>query len=196
MPRPWEPLVVENDTDQEALWDATDYDKGNIALSDTYARSKGLPRAQRFPWDSSKGLYLINAYHALHCVRAVRNSIVEYHDNRTQSTPWGHVQHCLLVLRDEILCNADDTPRYTGFQASRRSGLGQVRMCRDFSQLEKWALENSACWRHIGDSWKVQGFREVDRYRFCPEGSPYKEMSETMWLESDWWKEWMDKPST
>jgi hypothetical protein len=59
-------------------------------------------------------------------------------------------------------------------------------MCRDWTQLEKWADENSACWRHIGASFG-EDVRELDRYRFCPEGSPYKEMSETLWLKDDWW---------
>jgi hypothetical protein len=188
-------LIVDNETDQEALWDATDFDKGNIALSDSYARSMGLPRSQRFPWDTSKGLYLLNAYHTLHCIRAIRNALVEFRNDEPQTTPWGHVQHCLLVVRDETICNADDTPRYTGFQAPRRSGLGQVRMCRDFSQLERWAEQNTACWRHIGSSW-TEDFDEIDRYRFCPDGSPYKKASETMYVGSDWWKEWIDKAST
>lgn len=57
-----------NETAQNELWDATGYDRGNIALDDEYAKSMDLPRSQRFPWDASKGIYYINAYHNLHCV--------------------------------------------------------------------------------------------------------------------------------
>ena len=61
-------LNGDNETQQDELWENTNYDAGNIALDDVYAKEMGLPRAQRFPWDSSKGIYLINAYHNLHCV--------------------------------------------------------------------------------------------------------------------------------
>ena len=61
-------LSGDNDTEQNELWEKTNYDAGNIALDDDYARGMGLPRAQRFPWDYSKGIYLINGYHNLHCV--------------------------------------------------------------------------------------------------------------------------------
>ncbi|KAF2656068.1 hypothetical protein K491DRAFT_555837, partial [Lophiostoma macrostomum CBS 122681] len=182
MARPWTPLEAHNDTEQDDIWARTHYDIGQIALSDDYAQSVGLPRAQRFPWDSSKGIYLLNAYHNLHCVKTIRKSLTNFRSGAPQSSPWGHIQHCLLVLRDEIMCNADDVPRYTGFQADRASGQGQYRMCRDFSKLEDWATQHTACWRHVGVESEL-GFRELDRYRFCPEGSPYKEMSESEWLQ-------------
>ncbi|GKZ33278.1 hypothetical protein AbraIFM66950_003118 [Aspergillus brasiliensis] len=191
IPIAWGPNEAINDTEQDNLWDATSYDLGNIALADDYARAVGLPRAQRFPWDNNKGIYLINAYHNLHCVKTLRTALVEFREAQPQSSPWGHVQHCLLVLRDEVMCDADDTPRYTGFQPDQKSGLGQVRMCRDWKQLEQWALEQTACWRHIGEI-SEEGFRELDRYRFCPEGSPYKEVSETTWLKGDWWRKYKD----
>lgn len=189
--RPWTPLVAHNETEQDEIWENTSYDVGQIALSDDYARSKGLPRAQRFPWDKTKGVYLINAYHNIHCVKTIRIALTEFRSNSAQSSHWGHIQHCLLVLRDEVICNADDVPRYTGFQQNRASGQGQYRMCRDFSKLEDWAMKHTACWRHIGKMGDP-GFRELDRYRFCPEGSPYKEMSEVKWLEgsSDWWRKY------
>lgn len=45
-----------------------------IALTDEFARSKNLRTSQRFPWDKSRGIYLINGYHKLHCL--VRSSIL------------------------------------------------------------------------------------------------------------------------
>lgn len=189
--RPWTPLHANNQTEQDAIWENTRYDIGQVALSDNYAKSKGLPRAQRFPWDHTKGVYLINAYHNLHCVKTIRTALLEFRSNSDQSSLWGDIQHCLLVLRDKVICNADDVPRYTGFQENQSSGLGQYRMCRDFSKLEDWALQHTACWRHIGEM-SDQGFRELDRYRFCPEGSPYMKLSEEKWLEdsSDWWQKY------
>lgn len=57
-----------NDTLTNEAWDAINIDPGSIALSDDYVARTGLPRAQRFPWDSSKGLYYLNGYHGLHCL--------------------------------------------------------------------------------------------------------------------------------
>jgi hypothetical protein len=68
IPRPWGLNDPGNDTEEDELWEKTIYDAGNIALDDEYAKAMGLPRSQRFPWDTSKGIYLINAYHNLHCV--------------------------------------------------------------------------------------------------------------------------------
>ena len=110
--------------------------------------------------------------------------MVEFKANTPQSSPYLHVIHCLNVLRDEIMCDADDTPRYTGFQPNQKSGLGQVRMCRDWTQLEAFADNHHACWRHVGEIHE-DGFRELDRYRFCPEGSPYAELARTKWLKED-----------
>ena len=64
--------------DNEALtneaWDELGYDDGSIALDYEYAKMMGLPKAQPFPWDSTKGIYFINGYHGLHCL--VRQSLI------------------------------------------------------------------------------------------------------------------------
>ena len=43
-------------------------DLGLVALDDEYVAAKGLPLAQRYPWDTSKGMYLLQGYHNLHCL--------------------------------------------------------------------------------------------------------------------------------
>ena len=70
------PFVDENETLANLAWEDVKDDLGSIALDDHYASSLGLPRAQRFPWDQSKGLYFLNAYHDLHCL--VRNTCSTY----------------------------------------------------------------------------------------------------------------------
>ncbi|MCJ1478394.1 hypothetical protein MMC13_007074 [Lambiella insularis] len=59
-------------------------------------------------------------------------------------------------LRRDILCAADDTPRYTTITKSPESAIGQVRMCRDWGRLKQ-----------LGD--------QFERFRVCPEGSGYEE---------------------
>lgn len=58
----------ENQTEADALWDKIRVDAGAVALSESYASSKGLPKAQKFPFDDDKGIYLLNGYHNLHCL--------------------------------------------------------------------------------------------------------------------------------
>ena len=65
----WTLLYPDNETAVNELWDQhTSYDTGVLALEDNYAKAMGLPRGQRWPWDSNRGIYLLNAYHNLHCV--------------------------------------------------------------------------------------------------------------------------------
>ena len=77
-----------------------------------------------------------------------------------------HALHCLDQLRQDVICNADDTPRYAGFQDPPGTGSGQVRMCRDWRKLEQWALERTACFKHEDE---VPG-PMIDRFKSCPDG--------------------------
>lgn len=63
-----DPYTDRNDTFRDELWQSINIDEGMIALPDEIAIEKGLPLAQRFPWDHSKGVYLLHGYHNLHCV--------------------------------------------------------------------------------------------------------------------------------
>lgn len=60
-----------NETLTNEAWDAINFDAGSIALDDAYVESLGLPIAQRFPWDDTKGLYFLNAYHGVHCLVSI-----------------------------------------------------------------------------------------------------------------------------
>lgn len=62
------PYDSRNKTLSIETWNNLDYDLGSIALDYDYAASLGLPKAQEFPWDNSKGLYFLNAFHSLHCL--------------------------------------------------------------------------------------------------------------------------------
>ena len=93
-----------------------------------------------------------------------------------------HVLHCLDALRQDVLCYADDTPRYTGLQAAGHSGTGQIRHCKDWNQMESWAQQHTACWRYLhGDE---PGREVMEEFKFCPEGSPYIEQMRKMFPET------------
>lgn len=104
----------------------------------------------------------------------LRKSTLEAFDGKEQELTREHVVHCLDVLRELVMCDADDTPRYTGRlnqQASAEhptSGIGQIRMCRNWNELETWAVGHSACYRAI--NYGDEAFPTTERYKFCPNG--------------------------
>jgi hypothetical protein len=64
------PFVTEGreNTIPDAEWDFQNSDTGLVALTDEYVAGMDLPRAQRFPWDESKGIYFLHGHHNLHCL--------------------------------------------------------------------------------------------------------------------------------
>jgi hypothetical protein len=96
------------------------------------------------------------------------------HDKVPQSLHFSHINHCLDAFRQDIICNADDTPRYTGLAKSHSdapsSGIGQVRMCKDWGRLEKWAVEHSACYKYKVGTTTEDGIPR-DRFKYCPDGN-------------------------
>jgi hypothetical protein len=59
-----------NRTVQDAAWDRVDIEPWNgfVALDEDYTIMQGLPHSQRWPWDLSKGVYILTSSHELHCV--------------------------------------------------------------------------------------------------------------------------------
>ncbi|KAF7858522.1 hypothetical protein EAF04_009122 [Stromatinia cepivora] len=150
-------------------WEFPMADTGVIALTDAFVAEKGLPSAQRWPWDSSRGIYLLQGHHNLHCLKKLRTSILQFRNQTEQTEPVPHVDHCLIALREDILCNADDSPRYSSEEAGRGTAFGQYRLCRDWTRLDEWANKHSAC--YIEPDTYEDGVGEVERYRRCPDGS-------------------------
>lgn len=96
---------------------------------------------------------------------------MEYRHGEEQSRKWGHIAHCLDALRRQVLCDADDTPRATERRPEAISGLGQYRQCRDWSQLEAWAKEHTACYKRPDRP--IPGMKNIEKYKYCPDGSGY-----------------------
>ena len=96
---------------------------------------------------------------------------MEYETKQPLTYPFEHMMHCLDALRRDVLCNADDTPRYETRTPTPDSGTGQVRMCRDWSKLEAWAEQYHSCWRYIDRAHDERS--ELERYIYCKPDSPY-----------------------
>ncbi|KAL8867025.1 MAG: hypothetical protein Q9198_008672 [Flavoplaca austrocitrina] len=182
--------ATENHTRRQELWDNINFDAGMIYITPEHAASMDLPPAQDFPWDPELKVYLLNGYHNLHCLvinpqRPSCEPQISSHPaihptllHRTlrglpPTYPMPHVMHCLDVLRDYVLCHADDTPRYTTTTQKPESGMGQMRQCRDWRKLEEWAKKYSGCWRYLDA--KHDESSEIWPWTFCPEGSPWFE---------------------
>ncbi|KAJ3497843.1 hypothetical protein NLG97_g1586 [Lecanicillium saksenae] len=169
------PIVNDKRTIDDPMWDAPDLDPylALVALDSDDAKSRGLLTSMHWPWDNSKSIYVLHGFHSLHCLFTLRDAIMEYHDGKNQTWPHPHLTHCLHTLREDIMCAADDTPRYAGRLHGQEnetivtSGLGQNRMCRDWSKLYQYAVENSACYYRPTDRW----IPLLDRYKKCPDGS-------------------------
>lgn len=57
-----------NITEVAQLWEELSGDPGVVALPQEFVSKKGLPEAMRFPWDTNKGVYLLEGFHSLHCL--------------------------------------------------------------------------------------------------------------------------------
>ena len=82
-----------------------------------------------------------------------------------------HITHCIDTLRSDILCQADETPRYTTITKSPESAVGQIHQCRDWAMLEKWAKERTSCYNYI--SAEADHINQFERFKFCPADSLY-----------------------
>ncbi|KKY37956.1 hypothetical protein UCDDA912_g02043 [Diaporthe ampelina] len=153
------------------LWDGISFDVGFVALDNDWTAAHGLIQAQPFPWDKSKGLYVLNGFHALHCLKNIHRAVREYELGLPQSLTLMHITHCLDSLRGDILCQADDTPRYTTITKSPESAVGQLRQCRDWGALERWAEERTSCYHYI--SHEADFINQFERFKYCPKDSPY-----------------------
>ncbi|KAM0739606.1 hypothetical protein ACQRIT_004790 [Beauveria bassiana] len=156
----------DNLTEVRALWEELSGDPGVVALPEAYVQQTKLPHALRFPWDEDKGVYLLQGFHDLHCLRTLFRYVMYTELKQPQHIALSHALHCLDQLRQGVICNADDTPRYAGFQDPPGTGSGQVRMCRDWRRLERWAEERTACFRHEDE---VPG-PMIERFKSCPDG--------------------------
>ena len=99
-----------------------------------------------------------------------------FHLESEQSRPFGHILHCVDALRQDVICNADDTPRYSTETPDPKTGEGQYRQCRDWSKLEAWGRQHNACFSYVHEADPT--FPNVERFAFCPEDSPYKVLAD------------------
>ncbi|MCJ1312554.1 hypothetical protein MMC25_006228 [Agyrium rufum] len=162
---------------KDRLWNAIDISEGMVAITHEESDSLGLPRSKTFPWDINKGMYLSHAHHAMHCTTLLHAYTYDSHRGKIPMVTYHHVEHCLDLIRQDIICHADDFMDYTkGHGDEFLVGNHQPRQCRDWSKLSEWLQQRSACYKTVnitrgGEDHGVE--HQLDRYTYCPEGSPY-----------------------
>lgn len=157
---------------QDQLWHDINIDDAVVALSDDWAAERGLRTAQRFPWDETKGIYILHGFHNLHCIKIIHLAMAEYRRGEEQTRSWHHVSHCMDALRRQIICDADDTPRATDRRPEVYSGVGQHRMCRNWDDLVDFSRKHTACYKRP-ETPSVDGGHSINRYKHCPPDSGY-----------------------
>ncbi|GAM84732.1 hypothetical protein ANO11243_027330 [Dothideomycetidae sp. 11243] len=140
-----------------------------VALSSLSLNAFLLFRQYATPWDLAAELPS----------RYVREYINENHDkipHNKQSWDYPHVMHCMNIVREGIICSADDTPLYMGQLNENINathpivGAGFNTMCRDWGAMMGWARNNSACFTNRFEARKTN-ISGDERYMNCPDGA-------------------------
>jgi hypothetical protein len=147
----------------DRLWDEIIPGHGVVAVGHKWAAGKGFPKSMSLLSDDTKGVYIIDAYHQIHCLVSaslmlptrhesltfhktiVRKTFYEVLRKRNLTWPIEHSMHCFDNFRQYIQCTAGDTLLHTW--GVNTTGDGQQRRCRDWNVLRNWASEHTACYR-------------------------------------------------
>ena len=89
--------------------------------------------------------------------------------------PYEHLLHCVDVLRNTVMCEADDQPlaltqvMFAENITASAPSPGQITMCRDWDAMSAWSRAHSACYR---PGYRSQdGLDDIERFKNCPDGS-------------------------
>ncbi|KAM0144230.1 hypothetical protein ACHAO1_000513 [Botrytis cinerea] len=181
-------LGSKSEVERSILWESLDTSTGEISLDTKWANEQGLPDSEPFFWNKSRSIYLVNAYHSVHCLRKVRRWVTISYYNGTQLDSYPHLIHCMDLLLQNIVCEADDTPMYTSATKNVTTGMGQQRMCRSWDKLSRWANKQTACFSYINETQGVDAV--IQRFRYCPHDSSMLEpMRQFFEYKENWFEE-------
>ncbi|KAH6664864.1 hypothetical protein B0J14DRAFT_238260 [Halenospora varia] len=134
-----------DETSISGNWDRIVPAHGFVAVDHQWATGHNLPDSMSLPSDSSKGVYIIDAYHQIHCLTVIRKTFMELGAGKTPTIPTQHSKHCFDSLLQYVVCGTSgDTLLYTW--GRNETGDGQLRKCIDWKSRMKWAHDNTACY--------------------------------------------------
>ncbi|TGO64251.1 hypothetical protein BCON_0008g00990 [Botryotinia convoluta] len=135
-----------NMTEADEAWRTMLTGYGIISFPESYATEHNMIGTLRYSVESPEAgksrVYLVEAYHAMHCLRMVR---LHYRALET-GTHWdwdiAHDYHCFDSLRQYIMCNPDYTLWY--ISGHRVNGYMQTKSCQDWDALRDWTEEHTS----------------------------------------------------
>ncbi|PYI24317.1 hypothetical protein BO99DRAFT_408369 [Aspergillus violaceofuscus CBS 115571] len=139
---------------------------GFVAVDHLWAAQHHLPASMSLPSNSSKGVYILDAYHRIHCLTIIRRTLREILEtgHPPPGLPLQHAWHCFDSLLQYIVCgNTGDTLLYTW--GRNQTGDGQVRKCVDWRGRKEWIRRRTACYRDTETP-----VRLVDHFTGCNDG--------------------------
>ncbi|KAL1610125.1 hypothetical protein SLS60_001790 [Paraconiothyrium brasiliense] len=140
-------------------WDEILAGHGVIALNADYVAAKKLPPSVSLLDNSGNFMYVIEAYHAMHCTKVIREHYILMEQGRAWNWSRPHDMHCFDALRQYIMCNIDDTILWTN--GHRETGHGQEKKCNDWDALRAYAESKSA---NYFDVEPEKGIMHLDNY--------------------------------
>jgi Mycotoxin biosynthesis protein UstYa len=107
----------------------------------------------------------------------MRRAYIDLQRNNPELITPPHFHHCLMVLRQDLMCLADDTPM-PSIPAHHHIGEGQVCQCRDWDSLVAWTQESGrdACYHMLDDYHTVT--HTLEEFAYCRPGLRYRETME------------------
>jgi hypothetical protein len=99
---------------------------------------------------------LSGMYHALHCLWTMQLDLASTDHSSKPAT--SHFSHCLFLLRQYFLCNADPTLESGDFTKRNfaTDRVGETRTCRDWNAARDWIDDEFKSWL------RTQGFKADD----------------------------------
>lgn len=67
-----------NQTSNDEMWNDIEIYRGVVALDNEFVDSNHIHRGSKFPWDDTKTVYVLNAFHSLHCLVRNQSLVVCY----------------------------------------------------------------------------------------------------------------------
>ncbi|KAL2049840.1 hypothetical protein ABVK25_009935 [Lepraria finkii] len=70
-------MVPEQEPVVDELWDDILPAHGIVAVDHQWAAERKIPASMSLPSDASKGVYIIDAYHQIHCLKIIRKTFYQ-----------------------------------------------------------------------------------------------------------------------
>ncbi|KAI1126436.1 hypothetical protein F5Y10DRAFT_211799 [Nemania abortiva] len=125
-------------------WDALNPDIGWISMPRAELSRWGFRAGADDPSNPSMGVHTLRGYHSMHCLKIIRQSMLQLARGEKLEVKFGHSMHCLGSLLRDVICSADDSLPLN--VPGRDDGTYQyVRKCRNWEALRHWAGARTSC---------------------------------------------------